>query len=446
MLHAKQTVDSGSHRSRVQTLAMALSFALPLMLLAPASQNQVQANDFEAYKRQFMKEAQTYKTEQQDGFKAYQAAYQEAFAEYKKELAAVWGKDATVSDETNWVTHSEDLTERKEVDFEKEEIRITVLVDETPTPQALEKLLEEQLTELAQTSVDQAQKDDPVNQKAKAILQEQPPLDLPVAKTTPDLAPVIKLTDAPVNSKDGQDAIKEVLKEADIKVKPAPVVTTPSAKPSITQPIAKAPSSTAPATKKPIKHRIVVTVPMPKTAISNKSQRFKAPVAKYSEKWKIDPALVLAVMHTESSFNPMARSYVPAYGLMQIVPRSAGQDASAVQYGSARILSADYLYTPDKNINMGTIYLNILNTRYLRKITNPEARLYCVIAAYNTGAGNVARAFTGNTSVSKAAPKINSMTPFQVYNHLLRNLPHDETKDYLERVASRYEAYKKQTL
>jgi membrane-bound lytic murein transglycosylase C len=66
-----------------------------------------------------------------------------------------------------------------------------------------------------------------------------------------------------------------------------------------------------------------------------------------------------------------------------------------------------------------------------------------MIAAYNTGAGNVARAFTGTTSVTKAARKINQMTPFQVYNHLLRNLPHNETKDYLKRVSSRYEAYKK---
>jgi membrane-bound lytic murein transglycosylase C len=70
--------------------------------------------------------------------------------------------------------------------------------------------------------------------------------------------------------------------------------------------------------------------------------------------------------------------------------------------------------------------------------------LYCVIAAYNTGAGNVARAFNKDrsTSIGKASKVINQMTPQQVYDHLVVNLPYDETKNYLKKVNSRIALYK----
>ncbi len=47
----------------------------------------------------------------------------------------------------------------------------------------------------------------------------------------------------------------------------------------------------------------------------------------YAGEFKLDPALVMSVIYNESRFNPLAKSYVPAYGLMQIVPKSAGVDA-----------------------------------------------------------------------------------------------------------------------
>mgnify|MGYP000229736931 CR=1 FL=1 len=80
---------------------------------------------------------------------------------------------------------------------------------------------------------------------------------------------------------------------------------------------------------------------------------------------------------------------------------------------------------------------------YLKKIKNPESRLYCTIAAYNTGAGNIAWAFTRRNNVSMAAYKINAMEPEQVYNHLLSNLKYDEPKHYLKRVRTRMGSYKK---
>jgi membrane-bound lytic murein transglycosylase C len=146
-------------------------------------------------------------------------------------------------------------------------------------------------------------------------------------------------------------------------------------------------------------------------------------------------------MHSESSFNPMARSHIPAFGLMQIVPRSAGVDTYQFLYGEKKLLSADYLYNPQNNIKIGSTYLHILYYRYLRHIKDSQSRLYCAIAAYNTGAGNVAKSFIGNYNIAKASEKINAMSSQEVYTHLLRNLPYNETRKYLQKVNDRRAVY-----
>ena len=147
-------------------------------------------------------------------------------------------------------------------------------------------------------------------------------------------------------------------------------------------------------------------------------------------------------MHSESSFNPMARSHIPAFGLMQIVPRSAGIDSYKFLYKKRRLVSASYLYNTKQNIEMGSAYFHILYYRYLSSIKNPKSRLYCAIAGYNTGAGNIAWAFTHKTNVKKAAKIINTMSPKEVYKHLQKNLKYDEPKHYLKRVSERSIRYK----
>jgi len=155
----------------------------------------------------------------------------------------------------------------------------------------------------------------------------------------------------------------------------------------------------------------------------------------------------------------MARSYIPAFGLMQVVPQSAGADAYKMLYGKKKILAPSFLYNADNNILIGSAYLKRIYYGYMRKIKNPLSRLYCTIAAYNTGAGNVACAFNSTTKdykgrtkcirsrgdydIIKASSKINSMSPNEVYNYLLKNLRYDEPKHYLKRVTKRMYIYKK---
>ena len=184
-----------------------------------------------------------------------------------------------------------------------------------------------------------------------------------------------------------------------------------------------------------------VKIKLPPKRILIKAKKYKPLAEKHAKKYKLSKALILAIIHTESSFNPLARSPIPAYGLMQIVPQTAGKDATRIIYGRPVLLSPSYLYNDRKNILVGSTYLYLLYHKYLKYIKDPISRLYCTIAAYNTGAGNVARAFTGTTNLRKAIRIINRMSPGQVYITLLRRLPYDETKHYLKKVSKRIRIY-----
>lgn len=80
----------------------------------------------------------------------------------------------------------------------------------------------------------------------------------------------------------------------------------------------------------------------------------------------VDFALVKAVMHVESSFNPYARSPKGALGLMQVLPETA------------RRHGVHDVYDPEQNIEAGVRHL-----KYLLNLFNQKH--YLVLAAYNAG-------------------------------------------------------------
>ncbi len=182
-----------------------------------------------------------------------------------------------------------------------------------------------------------------------------------------------------------------------------------------------------------------VTFAMEPATLGNTASRYREPVVKYAEKFGIHPALVYAVIEVESSFNPYALSAAPAYGLMQIVPTTAGRDSWQFLHGQDRVPTPAYLYDPDNNIEMGTAYLHLIDDRYLDAITNPISREYCMIAAYNTGSGNVLRTFHDDRS--RAAERINAMSPEAVYAKLKSDLPYEETRRYVVKVREAKKRY-----
>lgn len=174
-----------------------------------------------------------------------------------------------------------------------------------------------------------------------------------------------------------------------------------------------------------------VEFPLVRNHTTTRQNRYAALVNKYAGRYRLERSLVYAIIQTESNFNPYAVSWVPAYGLMQIVPTTAGRDAYEVVHGRAGTPTRSYLFDPENNIRMGCAYLHILQSRYLKQIKNPTTREYCVIAAYNGGAGNVLRSFHKNRS--QAFALINKSSPRAVYQRLQTRMP-KESQRYLEKV------------
>jgi len=186
------------------------------------------------------------------------------------------------------------------------------------------------------------------------------------------------------------------------------------------------------------KNALYVKIAMVSNLSNQQAQKYRTVVAKYAAQYNISPSLVLAVIRTESNFNPYAVSGAPAYGLMQLVPTSGGRDAYRKVKGSDAIPSKEYLFNANNNIELGTAYLNVLAFNQLQSIQNDVSREYCVISAYNTGTGNVLKVFSGKRD--EAAAVINRSGPATVYQKLRSGLPYQETRDYLKKVVD----YRKQ--
>ncbi len=393
---------------------------LNITLLASAEESFKDfTNEMQEYVQEQKEEYGQYSKELEEEFQKYTQIMQEEMKKFEKEILNYWEKP-DMSDKTKWVEYSDDFTTKKIVDFENKTMKIEIIVDEKEKNK--EEKIKEAMKNLILEDKKEAFKNDKVAQNVeKKVAVEIKNIKTDEVKEEPIVLPMFtdkeKYEKATKEEKEviAQNITDKLVKEKEIKEKPSKVEN---------------------------KKIISIEVPLPQDGISKKAEQFREYVEKYSKEFKIQKELIYAVMHSESSFNPMAKSPIPAYGLMQIVPKSAGQDVMKRFYGKQELPAPSYLYNSENNIKTGTAYLNILYYNYLKSIKDEQSKFLCTIAAYNTGAGNVARAFTGRTKISEAAEKINTMTPVNVYKTLKKNLPYDETKRYVDKVYGRTKIYR----
>lgn len=168
------------------------------------------------------------------------------------------------------------------------------------------------------------------------------------------------------------------------------------------------------------------------------ARRYAPLAARYASRYHVSRSLVMAIIKTESDFNPFAVSPAPAYGLMQLVPQTGGADAYRAVTGHQGIPSPHSLLDGPRNIELGSAYLGLLEHDYLAGIRNPVSREYCAIAAYNAGSGAVLRSFSA--SPDAAVERINAMGPAAVYRHLRRTM-NTEASRYLWKVVRARKAF-----
>ena len=361
---------------------------------------------FEEFKKQYLQEYQNYKAQILKEFEEYKRIVYEEFERYKKKVLKDWG-EYEATDKKKWVEYSLDYKVKKVFNFEKGELRIE-FKGEKPDYGTLMRTLEDFVNEDKRTAFERFE---PVRRSEERLRQKIKNLKTGKISEEKVLAPII-IGKEKYSKRELRRAILSLIRKGKIykrKLKNGKTV-----------------------------YVFKVKVPV---KIRRNVKRYRPFVKKVANKRMLEEPLIFAIIHTESFFNPLATSPVPAYGLMQIVPKTAGLDASTLLFGKPVLLSPSFLYNAKNNIEVGGAYLYKLYYVYFKDVKNPESRLYCVIAAYNTGPGNVARAFTGTTNLKRAIRVINSMTPDEVYYTLLRKLPYDETKFYLKKVTKRIRFY-----
>jgi membrane-bound lytic murein transglycosylase C len=323
---------------------------------------------------------------------------------YKKYLSKKWGeKNVKLSSAKTFVQYGEDLESRESIDFQNGKVTIEIVSDKDSivNPEYFEKKIDT----LSSQSISDAIKKDPVAQlELKFIEKKSEIISDALNKDEKYMQGYIKL---------------QKIKKEDIKQKKVVL-------------------------NNKTKYINYVDVDMVPDYLQKRAAFIKPYVLKKAKEYSLKPSAIFATIETESSFNPLAKSDVPAYGLMQIVPSTAGVDAYYALTNEKKLLTPKYLYDPHKNINIGTKYMQIIRERYLRNIKDPISKFYCASTAYNAGIGSLTYSFTGNKRETfKAMGIINKMSSDEVYEHLRNSqrLTH-EAKNYVKLIRERSKNYK----
>ena len=368
---------------------------------------------------------------------------------FKKEVEKKWDSFKESTSKT-YVTYSKDLNSRTIVDFEKGEVTIEVIMDEDEGQngsynldlnkrghiQIAGKNNLRKIILLISTSL--------VNKAITFPLQEKEKQDnLVGSKDSKALdSKFAKLLSNIFKEKgdDGQPILKDQLVDARGKAVKGMSNTLNFAKTVVGTQSKKVRMHFS----KDGKKRTIISLKLPLSDdhIAKRRDRYKDLIVIEARRFNIPPEIALAIAETESAFNPKAKSHVPAYGLMQLVPKTGARDAYQWIYKKDKHISGKYLFKPKNNVELGCAYLSMIRHHYFSGIRDDELAYICAIPAYNTGVGNVSKALVDQTNIRKASKKANKMDADELYDKLYTDLGSKEAKNYLKKVWTRKENYK----
>ncbi len=151
------------------------------------------------------------------------------------------------------------------------------------------------------------------------------------------------------------------------------------------------------------------------------SAAFPIPEFQPIEGFKVDRALVYALIRQESRFNPKAKSWAGARGLMQLMPGTA---RFVAQTTGMPLKDRGKLFLPETNLELGQRYLEILLDE-----KTIEGDLFRLAAAWNGGPGNVRKWHRNTKHLDDSL-------------FFIESIPSRETRDFIERVLTNFWIYR----
>ena len=368
---------------------------------------------------------------------------------FKKEVEKKWDSFKESTSKT-YVSYSKDLNSRTIVDFEKGEVTIEVIMDEDESQDGSYNL-DLDIDRSIQISGGKNTRNiilsiatSLVNMTNFLALQETEENDnLAGSKDSKSLnSKFTKLLSNIMKEKgdDGQPILKDQLVDSRGKAVKGMSNTLDFAKSVVRTQSKKVRMHFS----KDGKKRTIISLKLPLSDdhIAKRRDRYKDLITIEARRFNIPPEIALAIAETESAFNPKAKSHVPAYGLMQLVPKTGARDAYQWIYKKDKYVSGRYLYKPKNNVELGCAYLSMIRHHYFSGIRDDERAYLCAIPAYNTGVGNVSKALVDKANIKEASKKANKMDRDELYDKLYTDLSSKEAKNYLKKVWTKKENYK----
>lgn len=341
-----------------------------------------ESSDFFSDSDDFFGEGEDFNNEDND-WKQYISTTKKDWEEYVKDVSDRWN-EYIESTKKEWVDYGDDLNSMSKVDFENGTIKIESIVEESEenalniARDRLEKQIEKIVSENKLTGINplesQMSYDGEIVEKSNKV------------KMSKKIANSNKVIQSHYQSKDGKSRVK-----------------------------------------------LSISIPMVPDHLRIRAEKFLPEVKEWSKKYGISVPLIMAIIHTESFFNPMAKSPANAFGLMQIIPKFAGVDAWQYLYGQSKQPTIEFLYKPDNNIMLGSTYFYLLLGKHFKSVQDKTNRKYLAICAFNWGPTNI----RGKVI---ARYRVNEMDSEKLYS-LLQNRTPKETGNYLSRVTSRQKLY-----
>ena len=413
-----------------------------------------QESELEKYKKMQQQDINQWKQERDAELDAYKARVEKErkeWAEYVKGVRQKWGEFSDTTPKI-WSNYGNDLNSLGRVDFENNKVEIAALV-EGDDPVVAEKLIEKQLEILLN------EKEEGTNNKFMEGQIAFEKTNEENKKKLMELEKKFELQRAEIEKKNLENKLtlekrkKELEKLAEEKAKQEKkIIKTVDS------------SNRKDFVKEKVKHQVKkevvvgedgkartkysVSLEMVPNSIQKRAENYVEMIRAYSEKNDIEAPLVMALIHTESAFNPKAFSRRPdgtpmACGLMQIIPSQAGRDAHKALFGTDKIVESEYLFDPENNLRMGTWYIKWLSKwwnnyekKNFKRTSSKLKNEYFAISSYNQGMGTILnKAYKTHKLIDKSEQETYTILTTE------RNIP-KEGRDYLERVTKRKELYK----